>query len=63
MIWQFLQRNYNVRIKGAELKRTHAGYYGEDTDFEINKYNETTDSISAVMDLLKDLPDDTTTVS
>ncbi|PNF29595.1 hypothetical protein B7P43_G01631 [Cryptotermes secundus] len=53
-------RNYHVRIKGAELKQAHGGYYGEDTDFEINKYNETTDSINAVVRMLKDLPQGTT---
>lgn len=46
-------------IKGAERKRVHGDYYGEDTDFEIKKYNETTDSVNAVLDLLKDLPRDT----
>jgi hypothetical protein len=56
MTWKFLQRTYHVRIKGTELKHAHPGYYGEETDFEINKYNETTDSINAIMDLLKDLP-------
>lgn len=50
-------------IKGTELKHVHPGYYSEDTEFEINKYNETTDSINAVMDLLQDLPTDTTVSS
>jgi hypothetical protein len=52
-----------VLIKGTELKHIHTGYYSEDTEFEINKYNETTDSIDAVMDLLQDLPADTTVSS
>lgn len=45
-------------IKGAELKYIHKKFYSEDTEFEINKYNETTDSINAVLDLLQDLPID-----
>lgn len=50
-------------IKGAELKHTHKKFYSEDTEFEINKYNETTDSINAVLDLLQDLPSDATVSS
>lgn len=50
-------------VKNTELKQTDPGYYSEDTEFEINKYNETTDSINAVMDLLQDLPDETTVSS
>lgn len=45
-------------VKGVELKHIHKKFYSEDTDFEINKYNETTDSINAVLDLLQDLPID-----
>lgn len=45
-------------IKGTELKHIHKKFYSEDTEFEINKYNETTDSVNAVMDLLQDLPPD-----
>lgn len=50
-------------IKGAELKHIHNKFYSEDTEFEINKYNETTDSINAVLDLLQDLPTDATVSS
>jgi len=49
-----------VLIKGAELKHIHKKFYSKDTEFEINKYNETTDSINAVLDLLQDLPKDAT---
>lgn len=50
-------------IKGAELKHINKTFYSEDTEFEINKYNETTDSINAVLDLLQDLPSDATVSS
>lgn len=50
-------------IKGTELTHIDKKFYGEDTEFEINKYNETTDSINAVLDLLQDLPTDATVSS
>jgi len=56
--WQFLQSNYNVLINGAELNHIDKKFYGEATMFEMNKYNETTDSINAVLELLQDLPTD-----
>jgi hypothetical protein len=45
-------------INGAELNHTDKKFYGEATMFEMNKYNETTDSINAVLELLQDLPTD-----
>ena len=52
-----------MHIKGAKLKHIHKKFYSEDTEFEINKYNETTDSINAVLDLKKNLPTDATVSS
>ncbi|XP_069701369.1 uncharacterized protein [Periplaneta americana] len=53
-------RNYKIKIIGTDLCSTHEDYYnGDESYFEINKYNESTDSINAVMDLMQDLPDNT----
>lgn len=50
-------------IKGVELKHIHKKFYSDKTEFEINKYNETTDSINAVLGLLQNLPTDATVSS
>lgn len=60
---QFLQRNYNVLLKGTKLNYINTKFYSEETEFEIDKYNETTDSVNAVIDLLQNLPIDATVSS
>jgi hypothetical protein len=45
-------------INDTELKHINTKFYSEATKFETDKYNETTYSVSAVIDLLQDLPTD-----
>ncbi|PSN56886.1 hypothetical protein C0J52_00680 [Blattella germanica] len=52
------KRNYYILINEVELISTNEDFYSDETDFDINKINETTDAISATLDLIKDLPED-----
>ena len=59
MHYHVSQRDYKIVINDIVLKSNHEDYYGGETEMEMNKFNETTDAINAVLEQLQDLPDDT----
>ncbi|KAJ9581613.1 hypothetical protein L9F63_023196, partial [Diploptera punctata] len=52
-------RNYKILVNEIVIQSSNKDYYSDETIMEMNRFNDTTDTINALLDQLQDLPQET----